>query len=462
MAKVRTPTARQALAMLDSGRFREAERVCRQILKSQRRNFDALHVLGVTLGKQNRFEEAVSCLERALKVQPGAAVIYCALGKLHAMQALYDEASAAYDKALEAQPGYLLALAGKAETFTRRGDYEAARRLLEPGVLAGAADAEVTYIYAETLQDAGEHEQAVARIEQSLADRHTGPIPRRKLLYALGTSYTKLKDHDGIMAHFTPEKIAQRPTSSNDSELPVLIIGMPRSGSTLTEQIIAAHPRAYGAGEITDLTDLIRNLPQEMRRRTYYPMLTDLMTAERLDDLARRHVENLRQYDREAIRIVDKHLENFIFLGLIAMMFPKARVIHCQRDPMAICFSIYTLALSPIQHPYSTDLRNLGLYYREYERLMDHWREVLDLPMLEIQYEDLVADQEAKSREIIDFCGLEWDDACLRFHETGRDVATASFDQVRKPMYTTAMKRYAPFEPHLGRLREALGLDGGS
>ncbi|MCP3905472.1 MAG: tetratricopeptide repeat protein [Planctomycetes bacterium] len=489
MARVRIPTARLALTLLESGRHREAETVCRQVLKAQRRNFGALHVLGVTLGQQNRFEEAKSCFERALKVQPGAAVIHCGLGKLYSMQGMFDEALAWYERGLDAQPGSLLALAGKAETLTRRGDYDLASEVLRPVLASGVADGEVVNIHAETLRNAGRHEEAITVIERALAAPGAAAVTQRKLAFALGNSYTKTKDYerafnayrranelcvqpfdlvrrrrslDRLVERFQPDAIAERPRSTNDSELPVFIVGMPRSGSTLTEQIIAAHPRAFGAGEILELPQLMREIHTVLGRPTRYPIVVDDVTVEELDRLADQLIGRYQPYDPGALRIVDKHLENYVFLGLLAMMVPRARVIHCKRDPMSICFSMYTMPLSPLSHPYSTDLRNLGHFYREYERMMDHWRTVIDMPFLEVQYEELVADQETWSRRLIDFCGLEWDDACLRFHETGRDVATASYDQVRKPMYETALKRYEAFDAHLGPLKEALGIDGSS
>jgi hypothetical protein len=141
---------------------------------------------------------------------------------------------------------------------------------------------------------------------------------------------------------------------------------------------------------------------------------------------------------------------------MIALLFPRARVIHCKRDPMDNCFSIYMAAMNPEAHPWATDLANLGLAYRQYERLMAHWKEVLDLEILDVQYEAIVADPDTWIRRIIDFCGLPWDDRCLRYYEAGRDVMTLSYDQVRRPIYKSAVQRYKKYEAHLGPLTEAL------
>jgi len=152
---------------------------------------------------------------------------------------------------------------------------------------------------------------------------------------------------------------------------------------------------------------------------------------------------------------------NFANLGLIALLFPEARNIHCLRDPRDTCLSIYFQAFGWL-HPYATRLDHLGLYYREYRRLMRHWESVLELPMMTVQYEEMVADQERVSRALVDFIGLEWDDRCLQFHKSERTVATASYDQVRQPIYTQSMARWKNYEKHIKPLVDALGdtLDG--
>jgi hypothetical protein len=155
---------------------------------------------------------------------------------------------------------------------------------------------------------------------------------------------------------------------------------------------------------------------------------------------------------------VDKLPGNFKNLGLISLLFPQTRVIHCQRHPLDSSLSAYFIEFGG-HHPYAYDLENLGIFYKEYERLMQHWYDVLQIPILGVQYEEMVADQEAMSRKILEFCGLEWDPNCLRFYETQRVVNTASFDQVRQPIYTRSVARYKHYEQHLGPLKAALGME---
>ncbi len=149
---------------------------------------------------------------------------------------------------------------------------------------------------------------------------------------------------------------------------------------------------------------------------------------------------------------------NYLHIGLIATLFPNARIIHCRRDPLDTCLSIYCHDF-PGNHPYAYDLANLGHYYRQYDRVTDHWRRVLPQPMLEVQYEDLVADQEGMTRKILNFCGLEWDDRCLAFYKTERVIHTASRSQVRRPIYKSSVGRWKRYERHLGPLKAALAAD---
>jgi tetratricopeptide (TPR) repeat protein len=473
---------------MTQGRLADAEEACRRILK-KRREPRAHRILGRIAAMRGRIDDAIRHHEKAIKLAPDVADFRYGLAKVYTQDGRFDDAIGVYDQVLARESDHRGSLAGKAEALDRQGRTDEARAVLEPFVERGTESTEMAAIHARLLRLAGESAQAVALAERHLAAPR-GPAPaRRLLLFEMGQACAKLKDYDRsfeayreanrLLTHpfdidarrrlfdrvidvFGAERVAARATSTIDSELPVFVVGMPRSGSTLVEQIMAAHPRACGVGELNDLTIAIRRLPEQIGTKRGFPEIADDLDRATLDRVGHRHLGRLREFDRDAERIVNKHLENYLYLGLIAMLFPKARIVHCRRDPMSVCFSIYTLPLSPAGHPYSTDLRHLGLQYREYERMMDHWRSELTIPMLEIQYEDLIADQERHSRRLIEFCGLPWDDACLRFHDSGRDVATASFDQVRQPIYTSALKRYEPYDRHLGPLKEALGSAGAS
>jgi hypothetical protein len=179
------------------------------------------------------------------------------------------------------------------------------------------------------------------------------------------------------------------------------------------------------------------------------------MHSEDVAEFGSTYLDELRKLDVNAKRITDKMPINFLLIGLITMSMPNARIIHCTRHAIDTCFSIYTTQLSAA-HPYSTDMKSLAHYYRHYHRMMDHWRDVLDQPIYDVAYESLVAETEVKCRELVSFCGLEWDDACLHFHEQTRAVTTASVHQVRQPIYRTSVARYTHYEKHLGPLIDGL------
>ena len=262
---------------------------------------------------------------------------------------------------------------------------------------------------------------------------------------------------DQLIGMFSAENLAVLPRAKNKSELPVFIACMPRSGSTLVEQILHAHPKAVGIGEHDDLHNLVGNLQERIESFQTYPACIADLRQPHLDQFSESYLTLCRKLGKGATRVVNKHLINYRHLGMVEMLFPGARVIHIRRNRIDNGLACYMAALSPAQFPWIADQRHVGLVWREYERLMTHWREVLKTPILEVCYEELVEDTEGQIRRIIDFCGLEWDDRCLRYYEVDRKVMTLSSDQVRKPIFKTAVMRYKRYEEFLGPLKESLG-----
>jgi hypothetical protein len=261
---------------------------------------------------------------------------------------------------------------------------------------------------------------------------------------------------DQLLEACSPQRFAQLPRSTNDSQLPVFIVAMPRSGSTLIETIIDAHPDAHGAGEFEATRFLIESIPLEIGSNLPSPACVEDIDQNDVDGLSRTCLDCLTAQNPDARRITDKYLVNYRHLGLLVAPFPAGRIIHCRRHPLDICLSCSAMVLMPHPHPFASHLRDLGVVYLDYERVMHRWRDVLGIPRLEVPHGALVADQESWSRRIIEFCGLDRDDRCLRFHEGARVVQTASYDQVTKPGYTSSVARYRGFEPHLGPLKEVL------
>jgi tetratricopeptide (TPR) repeat protein len=481
--------AGRAMHLYRQGRIDAAEAAARQAAERNTDDVNARLVQGLVAIERGWFDDAALHFEQIRKRQPNDPQVHCLLARARIGQSRLDGALECYEQALQLAPGNPSAIRGKAGVLERQGELDRARAVLEPIALERPDDPETGLMFASLQQKMNEPEESIKTAHRCLRRENVQASTRRKLLYVLGKSYQRLGDvnqafeaydeaneaaggefdigakrdkTDRLIAAFSAERLAALPRAAQTSELPVFVVGMPRSGSTLIEQIIDAHPEATGAGELPAFNDdVLFAIPKKIGSSKRYPeWLDDLPDdSKALMRLGRPYLRSLAKHDRRAVRIVDKNLLNYHHLGLISLLYPKARVIHSHRDPLDVGLSCFINDLSPVGMPWSTDLRDIGLYYREYERLMDHWRGVVDTPLLEVKYEDLINDQEAWSRRIIEFCGLDWDDHCLRFHETGRAVATLSYDQVRRPMYRSAIKRWQRFEAHLDPLKEALGVE---
>jgi len=230
---------------------------------------------------------------------------------------------------------------------------------------------------------------------------------------------------------------------------------MIRSGTSLVEQILASHSRVYGAGELLRISELVTNLPAELGTAVEYPECIRYLNENAIRGAANGYLEYVANRNDQALRVIDKLPTNFLYLGFIATLFPNARVIHCRRGALDVCLSIYFQHFAK-GHLYAYDFDDIAAYYAEYERLMRHWRSVLSIEILDVQYEQLLDDLECESRRMLNYCELDWDDACFAFHRSQRPVRTASSWQVRQPLYQTAKARWKKFDRHLNGLKKAL------
>jgi hypothetical protein len=281
-------------------------------------------------------------------------------------------------------------------------------------------------------------------------------LKRRQIVYDEGNTLGMFARTRAI---FDKQLMHRMRTVGEPSPLPVFIVGMPRSGTSLAEQILASHPKVFGAGEFPDFPELATAaLRPRNSRETSFPEVIPHISADQFRTLGERYCKQLAALAPTATRITDKMMINFRFTGLINLALPNARIIHTRRDPVDTCLSCFSILFTGSQ-PHTYDLAELGRYYRAYDRLMAHWREVLpEGAMLEVRYEELVADLEGQARRMIAHCGLEWDPACLNFHKNDRPVRTASALQVRQPIYQTSVGRWRPQDELLGPLLEGLGL----
>jgi len=258
-----------------------------------------------------------------------------------------------------------------------------------------------------------------------------------------------------IRSVFTADLLRQFHGSGYPGVAPIFIVGLPRSGSTLVEQILASHSAVEATFELPEAGRLIRYIDRQRVGGKLYPAAIADFDPRRLIDLGQRYDQETRRFRTGAPRFIDKMPNNFATIGLLHLILPHARFINARRDPLDTCLSCYKQLFARGQS-FTYDLLELGEYYLEYQRMMDHWHQVLPGRVLDVHYEDVVANLERETRRMLDFCGLPWEDACLRFHETERPVRTASSEQVRRPIYRDAVGFWRNYASHLEPLRETL------
>lgn len=446
-----------AAALVQARRHDRALYHLREALRRDPRSAEACKGMGNALFGKADYRGAVEAYDRAVElgardheVHHNAATALQYLGRM-------DEAESHYRKAVALRPDASMTLRQLAGV-KRFESADAELRHFE-SLLASATGArqraDVYFGLAKAYDDLGRYDEAFACLQAG------NQIVRMDINYSAGRTAAQT---DRVIATFRRGFFAKRRGWGLDSDLPVFVVGMPRSGTTLVEQILASHPRVFGAGELTRLFELANDIPRRAGMPDSPNEAVAALGRPAWRELASEYLAHLRSFDAEAARITDKMPFNFRLLGMAAVMFPNARIIHCLRDPLDTCLSCYFTAFRDTLS-FSFNLIELGRYYLDYRRLMAHWRRVLPLPMLEVRYEDLVADQETVSRRIVAFCGLEWDDRCLEFHRTERPVLTASTWQVRQPIYATSVGRARHYARQLAPLsavlRRAGALDGG-
>lgn len=469
-----------------AGRLLQAAGIAKGILKASPKSVQALRMQAAIASARSDYSTAAKLLRKCLTLRPKNHVLHWDLARSRSLQGRFNEALACYEKALKLKPDYFDAITGKAAVLERLGDYHTGKVLLDPYVQTGTEEIGMAVVYIRILQRFGQYREGLDLAARHLRYEEADSLSRRHLFFLSGKAYEELGQYDAafesfsgvnngvgpkfdvdayrqqtdaLIETFSAQNMPLLPRSGNRSELPIFIACMPRSGSTLVEQIIHAHPRAFGAGEIPHIHLMVQELQTRICSYQSYPYCVADLNSVDLDKLSSSYLNEIKKMGRSAIRVSNKQLDNYRHIPMISLLFPAGRVIHIQRDALANCFSCYMAMLPPMQAAWASDLESLGFVYREHERLMQHWREVLDYPILHVKYEDLVENPDRWIRKIIEFCGLEWDDRCLQFHEAERNVLTLSYDQVRRPIYTSAVKRYEKYEAHLGPLRKALGLN---
>ena len=430
-------------------RFDEALGLARQALALAPQSADAHVTLAMVLQSMGQTDEALAQFEQAALL-PGAVAENALVGRATLLMEAgrRDDALAAFDRALKAFPGSVTALAGRADTRTfQPGDPDIAvleACVAETGRHSLADRISAHFSLGKAYLDTHDAQRAFHHLDEGNRQK------RSTLSYDSAASEQWM---ERVADTFSAERYAGLQGTGVPSALPVFIIGMPRSGTTLIEQIVSSHPQVTGAGELSALRLAIEDkgeFPQSVKAlagQDAAPFFTQLGLA---------YLSRVTPLAQGRARLVDKMPGNFLYAGLIPLILPGARIIHIRRDPVDTCLSCYTKLFSGDQ-PFAYNQTELGRLYRAYERLMAHWRKVMPPGcLIEVDYEDVVDDLEQEARRLVEFLGLPWDDACLSFHKNRRVVRTASVNQVRQPIYKTSKGRWQAYADYLGPLLKAL------
>ena len=472
-----TPRLNLGWVFYEQSRFEEARLAFQKAVQFEPNNSDAHNFLATALAELRRFDEAAIALDRAAALAPDSAFTHQARGMILWRSGRDTEAVDSFRRAVEIAPDSVSGWIYLGQTLRHIGRFaevaDCARQILVRR--PGAVQAYSLMASVGATADVAE----MARLTASVNDPQISIGDRADLGFVLGKMLDEGDRFDKAFAHyaqanslvlemrhaagerydgdlfsrqvnesiafFTPDFFARTRDWGEPSELPVFIVGMLRSGTRLVEQIAASHPDVFGAGELMDIGNIAASL-----------RFTECQPGP-VKDAACKQLDRLRVLGGSSLRVIDKMPANVEHLGLIATLFPSARVILCRRDPRDTCLSCFMQRFSS-GNLFSFDLAQCGRHHVDTDRLIAHWLKVLPLRMLEVQYEDLVADLEGQSRRIISFLGLPWNAACLDFHRTERTVQTSSDWQVRQPIYTRSVGRWRNYERHLGPLFEALGL----
>jgi len=507
----------QATDDVQAGRIDEAEKVVRDILARSPRHVAALRLLGqiateagrpraareilqqtVQLApgfilawndlanawmKEENFEQALQTVDHAIGLDPKLPHSWMIKGNILSKAQRHDEAVQAYRQALEQSPNHMGALSGMGHVLKTVGRTDESIEVYRQCIGAHPAFGEAYWSLAnlktfEFLQD------EVTVMERMVGDQRVAEESRVNFHYSLGKHFENEKDfdrafkhyragadlrranemydpvqtqviHDRMIEVFTPQFFAERAGWGDPAPDPILVVGLPRSGSTLIEQILASHSQVEGTMELPDLGRAVRDINRARKDRVEYPEALLDLPEHAVRELGQRYLESTGRYRSGAPYFIDKMPNNFAGIGLLHLILPNAKVINARRHPLDSCLGSYKQLFFKGQS-FTYDLFELGHYYLQYQRLLDHWHTVLPGKVLDVRYEDMVADQETQTRRILEHCGLQWEDQCLRFYETQRAVNTASSEQVRQPIYTKALNFWRNYEEHLHELIETL------
>jgi len=466
------------VAMLHK-RYRDAEIFLRRAVEVAPDYARAWVDLVTAQRELNHFDDALESARQLLRISPEASESYVVLAGVEAAAGNHHDAIRAYRKALELKPDRIGAMTGLAHNLKTVGDTGEAIATYRKVIEARPDHAEAYWSLAN-LKTFRFEDSEVAAMEALLEGGGLPDESRAQLHNALGLEFEGRRDYDRAFGHFVKCNEARRPLETYDpvdtestygrlidmfspefieknrgveeqDVTPVLIVGLPRSGSTLIEQILASHSMVDGTHELGDLSRAVQSARRSLKRRARFPEALAESTVEEWREIGLTYLETTAVFRAGAPFFVDKNPNNFIYAGIMKLALPNTKIIDARRHPLDSCLGSFKQLFASGQ-PFTYDMTELGEYYLQYRRLMEHWHAVLPGFVLDVQYENVVADLETEVRRILEFCGLPFEEACLRFHETERAVKTASSEQVRQPIYSSSVNLWRNYERHLGEL----------
>ena len=472
---------------LESGRARWAEELARSLVRKMPEQSKWWLKLSSALARQDQLVEAQQAVQQVLSIEPGLEEAQMLLGSIFARDNRFAEALGQYDAVLQQNPANIAALAQKGSALKTLGrqdeSIQCLRRCLELDSSFGEAAWSLSNLKTYRFSD-----REVTTIEELLANQELKDKDVVHFNYALGKAYehrrqwalafdayqaaNRVKQKsanwsaddftaqvDQIIATFTPQLLEQHRDSGVDDSTAIFILGLPRSGSTLQEQILASHSQVEGTRELPYIPWIAQRLnrkPNPMCRDNY-PLGAAQLEADQWQLLGKQFLSQAQRHRQtDAPFFIDKLPNNFLYVGLILLAMPNAKIINTVRNPMDNCFGCFKQLWAEGQN-FTYDLEDLGRYYRDYHRLMAHWQAIFGDKIYSVNYEAVVADLDTNVKALLDYCDLPMEEQCLRFHETERAVNTASSEQVRQPIYTSAVAYWKHFEGHLQPLKDALG-----
>ncbi|MCP4264664.1 MAG: tetratricopeptide repeat protein [Candidatus Brocadiaceae bacterium] len=444
---------------------------------------EAWNNLGVAQKELNRDETAVDCYKQALIHQPDYIEALVNLGNALILLGKYDTAIEKFRQALDLNPGFYEAWKNLGNAMRALGKLESAIDSYRQALRYKPEYAEVHYLLSCTKRYT-EYDDDIQAMEELFENKSVTDKQRMQLCFGLGKAFEEIKQYDKafsflsegnkikrnsyeydvledkalftrIMDVFDRDFFDEHAYYNSSKDSPIFIVGMPRSGTTLVEQILTSHHKVYGAGELDDLKHVLLTTNPKLTPDTFPEGVINLNR----DDTARfadKYIGNLNQYNIDGKDYVsNKMTTNFLYIGMIRMLFPMAKVIHCKRDPRDTCLSCFKNNFEGYL-PFTYNLTELGQYFCIYQKLMIHWHNVLPGFIFDIKYEDLITNQETETRKMIDYCGLCWDEKCLSFHKSDRIVKTSSFSQVRRPINRNSIHIWEQYKKQLEPLLSAL------